>query len=128
MAQYKHLPIYKLTYDLLLQVMQVTKGFPKDFKYTLGEKLKNEMTELVVLIYRANSESDRAQTIQKILERIQVAELMIRLAKDLRILSVKHYASLVQMTDSLAKQAQGWLKSVRREEGKPESASRSRPR
>lgn len=32
-----------MTYDLLLKVMNITKSFPKEFKYTLGEKLKDEL-------------------------------------------------------------------------------------
>ena len=46
MARYQHLPIYKMTYELLLKVMNITKNFPKEFKYTLGEKLKDELMEL----------------------------------------------------------------------------------
>ncbi len=55
MAQYQHLPIYKKTYDVLLRTMIATKNFPREYKYTLGQKLKDELIELVVMIYRANS-------------------------------------------------------------------------
>ena len=48
MAQYKHLPIYKTTYDLLKLITLRTKHFPRDFKYSLGDKLRNECVELVV--------------------------------------------------------------------------------
>ena len=57
MAQYQHLPIYKQTYDILLRVVTATKDFPREHKYTLGQRLKDELTELVVLIYRANPSS-----------------------------------------------------------------------
>ncbi len=50
MAQYEHLPIYKQTYDLLLRIMTATKNLPREYKYTLGQKLKDEVIELVVLI------------------------------------------------------------------------------
>jgi len=43
---------------------------------------------------------------------------MIRLAHDLRVLPRNHYIGLVEMTDSLARQAHGWLKSSGRR--KPE--------
>jgi len=59
MAQYQRLPIYKQTYDILLRTMTATKDFPREYKYTLGQKLKDELIELVVMIYRANSASDR---------------------------------------------------------------------
>jgi hypothetical protein len=111
MAQYKHLPIYKLTYDLLLRIMQVTKNFPREYKYTLGQKLKHEVIELIVLIYKANSAKDRAMHLQQILERVQVVQLLMRLCHDIKILQRRHYAELAEKTDSLARQAQGWLKS-----------------
>jgi hypothetical protein len=111
MAQYQHLPIYKLTYDVLLRTMTATKDFPREYKYTLGQKIKDELIELVVLIYRANSAVDRALHIQTVLERVQTIQLMLRLSHDIRILTRRHYAALSEMTDSLARQAQGWLKS-----------------
>ncbi len=118
MAQYQHLPIYKQTYDVLLRTMMATKDFPREYKYTLGQKIKDELIELVVLIYRANSATDKAQHIESIVERVQAIQLMMRLAHDMKILTRRHYAALSEMTDSLAKQAQGWLKSSGR--GKPE--------
>jgi hypothetical protein len=42
MATYDELPIYKVTYDLLLGIFRFTKDFSKDFKYTVGESLKKE--------------------------------------------------------------------------------------
>lgn len=61
MAQYQHLPIYKQTYDLLLRTMTATKDFPREYKYTLGQKIKEELIELGVMIYRANSAQDKAR-------------------------------------------------------------------
>jgi 23S rRNA-intervening sequence protein len=111
MAQYQHLPIYKQTYDILLRTMSATKDFPREYKYTLGQKIKDELIELVVMIYRANSATDKARHIESIVERVQAIQLMMRLSHDMKILSRRHYAALSEMTDSLAKQAQGWLKS-----------------
>lgn len=118
MAQYEHLPIYKQTYDILLRIMTATKDFPREYKYTLGQKLKDEVMELVVLIYRANSAKDKQAHVAQIVERVQVIQLMIRLAHDIRILPRRHYAALAEMTDSLARQAGGWLKSSGK--GRPE--------
>ncbi len=55
MARYQHLPIYKLSYELLARVMAVTKEYPRDHKFTLGQKIRDEIISLIVLIYRANS-------------------------------------------------------------------------
>ncbi len=111
MAKYEHLPIYKQTYDLLLLVMQATKLFPREYKYTLGQNIKDEIVGLVVFIYRANSSHSKTEYIQSILERIQIIQVLIRVSHDMRILQRKHYARLAEMTDNLGRQAQGWLKS-----------------
>lgn len=111
MAQYKHLPIYKTTYELLEAVTRKTKDFPRDFKYSLGDKIRNECIELVVFIYKANSlRQQREEHLHQILERVQVIELMLRLAKDLRLFNVNAFSEIVALTDSLARQAQGWIK------------------
>ena len=120
MAQYKHLPIYKGTYDLLLRIMIATKDFPREYKYTLGQKLRDEVLDLILFIYRANCATDRTLSITAIIERLQLVEVMVRLSHDMRVLSHGHYAGLVEMTDSVARQAQGWLKSSGRR--KPEQA------
>lgn len=120
MAQYKHLPIYKATYDLLLRLMMAIKDFPRDYKYTLGQKMRDEVLSLILFIYRANGSTDRTAHITEIVERIQLVEVMLRMAHDLRVLPRGQYAGLVEMTDSLARQAQGWLKSSGRR--KPEQA------
>jgi len=46
MSTYNDLPVYKATYDLLLEIFRFTKGFSKEYKYTVGESLKKETIEL----------------------------------------------------------------------------------
>lgn len=120
MAQYQHLPIYKLTYDILLRIMQATKNFPREYKYTLGQKLKEEVIDLVILIYKANSAKDKQHHIEMIVERVQLVQLLIRLCHDMRILQRKHYVDLAEKTDSLARQAQGWRRAGKKVTGKSE--------
>lgn len=111
MAQIKHLPIYKTTYELLELVVRVTKGFPRDFKYSLGDKIRGEVIDLVVFIFKANAtKQERMENASKIIERIQVIELLVRLTKDLRLINVKQFSEIVFLSDSLGRQANGWIK------------------
>lgn len=100
------------TYDLLARVTQATAGFSKAYKYSLGDRLRDEVVDMVVFIFKANSSrKERVQHATAFLERLQVVELMLRLCKDLRLLTVKQFAEIVGLTDSLGRQAQGWIKS-----------------
>ena len=42
MALFSELPVYKLGYDLLISIYQRTSKFTREYKYTMGERLKNE--------------------------------------------------------------------------------------
>jgi hypothetical protein len=64
MALHYELPVYKACYDLLLEVFRFTKGFSKEYKYTVGESLKKETMELLTLFFRANSRKDKAAAAQ----------------------------------------------------------------
>ena len=55
MALYDELPVFKAAYDLLLDIYRFSSTLTREYKYTLGEKLKNETLELLMLVYRANS-------------------------------------------------------------------------
>lgn len=49
MARYDELPVYKASYDLLVEIFQFTKNFKREFKYTVGESLKKETLELITI-------------------------------------------------------------------------------
>ena len=113
MAYSSDLPVYKASYDLLLEIFRFTKEFGKEFKYTVGEKLKNETIELITLIYRANSQKDKQNTLQTAREHIEVIRLLIRLMKDLQQISVKRFVLVNEKVENVSKQLTGWQKSIK---------------
>ena len=56
---------------------------------------------------------DRGE-LDKLIERLQVAELLLRLSRDKRLISNVQYAKAVELTQSVGKQAGGWRKSALR--------------
>lgn len=112
MALHHQLPIYKLAYDLLSMAVEVTRNIPRDFKRLIGEKVREECVAMLVLIFRANVATNKVPHIQELLERLQVVELLLRLSKDKRFISVKQYATAVEVTEQIGRQATGWKKSA----------------
>ena len=114
MANHTTLPIYKVAYDLLDAITDLAKNMPRDFKASIGGKLRDECVEIVVLIFRANVATDKDRHLGALIERLQVTELLLRLSKDKRLISVGQYAKSVELTNSIGKQATGWRKSTAR--------------
>lgn len=111
MALHSELPIYKVAYDLLTHVVQITRSIPRDFKKSIGDKIRDECVEVTVLIFRANVARDKTPHLQKLIERLQVAELLLRLSRDLRLIATKQYADAIALTQSIGKQATKWKQS-----------------
>jgi hypothetical protein len=111
MAIASTLPIYRVTYDLLQVVTRITKDMPRDYKQSLGNKVREECVELVVLIYRANCSRDKRRHLEELKERLQVAMLLLRLAKDMKLISTRQFAQTIELTDQIGKQSTGWLKA-----------------
>jgi hypothetical protein len=71
MALHKDLPIYKAAYDLLSVTTEITRNIPRDFKRLIGEKVREECVEILVLIFRANVAAHKIQYIEALLERVR---------------------------------------------------------
>lgn len=113
MSLHYELPVYKACYDLLLEIFVFTKNFSKDFKYTVGESIKKETVELLTLIFRANSRTDKHAVLQEAREHIEVIRLLIRLMKDLKQISLKNFVKINQKVEEVSKQLTGWQKAVK---------------
>jgi hypothetical protein len=103
MALYYDLPVYRDTYQLILKIFEVTKDFPKEYKYTLGQDMKRDALQPVRSIYRANKSTTKTVHLETFLD-----EFELRLCTDMKVLSFKKQAELTVLMDSIGKQVTGW--------------------
>jgi len=111
MAIYDTLPVYKVSYDFLLDLFKFTKNFDREYKYTLGEDLKRETTEMIANIYRANSAQSKRALLQAARENLEVVRLYLRLIKDLKQISLGKFVTLNEKIESVSKQLSAWQRS-----------------
>jgi len=110
MAVYSNLPVFKASYDLVVDVFKIGDSMPRDYKYTIGEKLKDRLIELMVGIYTANVEADRTGVLKQCRRHVVEIKLYLRLLHDLKQLSVKRYAGLSEQIEIISKQLTAWQK------------------
>ncbi|MEN8884892.1 MAG: four helix bundle protein [Winogradskyella sp.] len=116
MALFTSLPVYKLGYDLLIDIHKITKSFTREHKYTLGEKLKEESLQLLIHIYKANKnkKTKRIDAIARTREHLEMLRLLWRISKDLQIIGGKAYIKLNIHIEELSKQLTAWQKYTAR--------------
>jgi hypothetical protein len=110
MASPDNLPIYKVAYDLFKEVTESTREMPRDFKMSLGGRIRDESLDIVTLIFRANAAANKVPHLNDLIERVDVVNLLLRLARDMRFISTARYAKAIALTLQVGKQAGGWRK------------------
>lgn len=118
MANYTELNVYKATYGLLFEVLSASKSFHRDFKYTIGENLKNELINAMMQIWRANSTHSKQSNILQARESVEKCRLYLRLLYDLRQINMDSFTKWNSTIQNISKQLSGWEKS---EQSKVES-------
>lgn len=111
MANYTELNVYKATYGLLFEVLTASKSFNRDFKYTIGENLKNELISAMLQIWRANSTHTKHDNILCAREHIEKCRLYLRLLHDLRQINIDSFTKWNIEIQNISKQLSGWDKS-----------------
>ena len=114
MARATDLPIYKAAYELLQLLAKLTQHYPRNFRQGLAREVFSEAQAVVVGIFRANCATDKAPDLEKVREHLETLRLLLRLSKDLHLISPGHFGATVELTDAVGKQASGWLNYERK--------------
>jgi len=112
MALHTTLPIYKVAYDLLGVATDGVLHMPRSVKQSIGNRLSELCTEVVLLIFKANCAKDKTPHLDVIMERLEELQLLFRLCRDKRFVSTSIYARAVELANSAGAQANGWRKSI----------------
>ena len=112
MATYDNLPVYKISYDLLLNIFIFSQDMKREYKYTVGENLKKETVSLITNIYRANCSLNKTNLIQAARENTEVIRLYLRLIKDLKQISLAKFIKINEVIELVSKQLSFWQKAI----------------
>ena len=112
MAIYTNLPVYEDSYQLLLNLVNFSRNMQRDFRYTMGEQVKNTIMEMMVLIFKANKAKNKTEHIALAREKLAEIQIVIRLLNEFKQLSDKQFIALVEKTASISKQLASWEKYI----------------
>ena len=110
MAIYTELPVFKKSYDLLLLLVDLAANLPKSYKYTFGERLQLEATEMIINIYKANTAIDKQDHIFKSREHLETIRLLVRVLYDTKQINLRRMVFLNGLIEEISKQLTGWQK------------------
>ena len=110
MALHTQLPIYKVAYDLLSVSTDYVQNMPRPFRVSIGGRVRDLCVDLVLLVFKANCARNKIPLLDSLLDRLEELNLLLRLCRDKRFISIGQYAKAIELTTSVGKQANGWRK------------------
>ncbi len=109
MALAETLSIYQPARDLLLLVMKLQQNFPRSYRPTMARDVSTEAQAVVIGVFRANSATDKRPHLETLRERLETLKLLLRLSKDLHLISPSQFGATVELTTAIGRQLTGWM-------------------
>ena len=108
-------PVYVKPYTLLKELYVCFHGLPRDWKYTLGNRMVNSMTNVVMATAHAfKSADDKLLHIEEAQRQLTETQVCLRMLKDVGGISTKFFLYTVPMTANIAAQLTSWSRYVKR--------------
>ena len=99
-------------YDLVLWLMKKVESFPRSYRFTIGERLAAQSLDLLTLLTEAAYTRQKETLLQQASQKVNAVRLLLRMAKDLQILTVDSYAFSAGQLDEVGRMVGGWSKSA----------------
>lgn len=109
---------------LLIEILDVTPNFPRDYKFTIGADMQRLSVKLVELDAAAYQDKEhRLQNLKDFKAKFETLKTLIRVAGERRwIKGIGRHAHIIELMDAIGKQSTAWKNSLTKA-SKPESES-----
>ncbi|NQT91141.1 MAG: diversity-generating retroelement protein Avd [Lentisphaerae bacterium] len=97
-------------YDLVLKLYPTVKAFPKSQQYMLGRRIEDAALEILLGLVVANTARDKRRHLPVVDREIEKLRFLVRLAFDLKFISLKRYGQLAGRVDEIGRMLGGWIK------------------
>jgi hypothetical protein len=112
MSDMTQLIIFQKHYDLMVYSFPIIGRFPKDQRFILGQQIENQMLEIGKMIVHANKLKQKRGKLFEIDIELEKLRFLIRIAKDLKHITISKYGHHCERLDEIGKLLGGWLKAV----------------
>lgn len=103
-------------YDFMLWLMKHTEKFPKHHRYSLGNAMENRLQTILALLLSAKYAKEKVAFLNDANLELEILRFQVRLAKDLRAISVDSHGHATKLMLDIGSQIGGWTKSAFRAE------------
>ncbi|WP_295586547.1 diversity-generating retroelement protein Avd [uncultured Lamprocystis sp.] len=105
-------PVVESCHELLLWLIPQLDGFPRNRRFTLGERLESTLIQVLELLVQAAYSRDKRTPLALANSRLAVVRHLWRLSFQLQVVSLRRYEYGAGLIDGVGRQVGGWLRSA----------------
>src|SRR5262249_45721973 len=98
-------------YQFLLWLGPTLEKFPRDKKFTLGDRIQGLALDILEALIEATYTRDRVQHLRRANLGIEKLRFLLRLAADLKVLDVRRYEFAARSLDETGRSVGAWAKA-----------------
>lgn len=105
--------VVERAYDFALWLLPKVEKFPRSFRFTVGDRAVKVGLDLLLALVEAAYSADKTELLAVANRRVNGLRYLIRLAKDLKLLTLDSYGFASGRIEEIGRMTGGWQKSVR---------------
>ncbi len=97
---------------LLLWLIPLLDGFPRNRRFTLGEQLETRLLEVLQALVEASYTRDKIAPLNRANLDLEICRHLWRLAYELKLIPLRRYEHDARLMIELGRQIGGWLRGL----------------
>lgn len=101
----------QICHDLLAWLIPLLEQFPRQRRFTLGERLESGLLAVLESLVEAAYKREKRDALALANRRLAVNRHLWRLALELKVINLRRYEHGIRLMDDLGRQIGAWLRS-----------------
>lgn len=118
-AAARDLPVIQKTYDLVKWYVPILNRLPRNHRFTLGERIINELYDLLEGLIEARYSRNKLATLEKLNIRLDLLRHQTRLLLDFELMKTDRYEYVGKLINDIGTDLGGWIRQQRHRAAHP---------
>ena len=110
----KELSVIQKMYDLIIWFVPLINKLPRDQKFTLGDRIQNQMYDILEGLVLAKYEKEKLGRLEEINAKLDVLRHQTRLLFDFKVIDGKRFCHASSLINEIGVELGGWIKQQKK--------------
>jgi hypothetical protein len=109
----ENLPVIQKTYDLIKWYVPILNRLPRDYQFSLGQRISSQLYDLLEGLIQARYSSEKLAQLQALNTRLDILRHQARLMLDFDLISTARYEYISRLLNEIGTDLGGWIRQQR---------------